>query len=216
MSKAPPARSASLETVATTSPVVSRLRTAGPVRAAWCATTWISRYDASSQLSTATRCRMTPATAWITPRASSAATQQPERRVVAVGEPVVDRLAEHVGHQRLRDHPDDPEQRRRRRACRAGGARPRAVTAPASACRAGPDRRREARSSARSLRVLSACHDGANADPLRARAYTLPRTPPSLRPHSPQGHPRAPTDTLSRSAGTAGCRLRAEMCVRSS
>ena len=39
MSNAPPARMASFETVATTSPVVSFARTAGPPRAAWCATT---------------------------------------------------------------------------------------------------------------------------------------------------------------------------------
>ena len=68
MSKAPPARSASFETVATTSPVVRRPRTAGPVRAAWCATTWIIRKLACSQLLTATRCRSVPATAWTTPR----------------------------------------------------------------------------------------------------------------------------------------------------
>ena len=42
-SNAPPARIASLETVATTSPVESLARIAGPERAAWCATTWTSR-----------------------------------------------------------------------------------------------------------------------------------------------------------------------------
>ena len=36
MSNAPPARMQSFETVATTSPVESRARTAGPARAAWC------------------------------------------------------------------------------------------------------------------------------------------------------------------------------------
>ncbi len=55
MSKAPPARMASFETVATTSPVDSRLRTAGPDRAAWCATTCASRNEAWSQFRTANR-----------------------------------------------------------------------------------------------------------------------------------------------------------------
>ena len=43
MSKAPPARSASFETTATTSPVDSSPRIASPDRAAWCPTTWASR-----------------------------------------------------------------------------------------------------------------------------------------------------------------------------
>ena len=53
MSKAPPARIASLETVATTSPVERRPRTAGPERAEWCETTCAIRKDAWSQLKTA-------------------------------------------------------------------------------------------------------------------------------------------------------------------
>ena len=55
MSNAPPARIASFETVATTSPVESRPRIAGPARAVWCATTCASRNDACSQLLTAKR-----------------------------------------------------------------------------------------------------------------------------------------------------------------
>ena len=53
MSKAPPARSASFVTVATTSPVDSRPRTAGPERATWWLTTWTRRNEAISQFCTA-------------------------------------------------------------------------------------------------------------------------------------------------------------------
>ena len=53
MSNAPPARIASFETVATTSPVESCPRTAGPVRAAWWATSCAIRNEAWSQLKTA-------------------------------------------------------------------------------------------------------------------------------------------------------------------
>ena len=63
MSNAPPARMQSFETVATTSPVDSRARTAGPARAAWCETTCARRNEARSQFQTANRCRITPATA---------------------------------------------------------------------------------------------------------------------------------------------------------
>ncbi len=76
MSKAPPARSASFETVATTSPVVISPRTAGPVRARCRVTTWISRKEAWSQLETANRCRRIPKTAWITPSPSSTPAQR--------------------------------------------------------------------------------------------------------------------------------------------
>ena len=53
MSNAPPARRASFETVATTSPVESSARTASPECAAWWPTTWASRNDAWSQFWTA-------------------------------------------------------------------------------------------------------------------------------------------------------------------
>jgi hypothetical protein len=60
-------------TEATTSPVESRPRTAGPARAAWCETTWASRNEARSQFHTANRCRITPATATTSPSPSSMA-----------------------------------------------------------------------------------------------------------------------------------------------
>ena len=75
MSKAPPARIASFVTVATTSPVESLLRMAGPARAAWWATTCASRKEAWSQLETAQRCRMTPATACVAPSPSRTSVQ---------------------------------------------------------------------------------------------------------------------------------------------
>ena len=75
MSKAPPARIASFVTVATTSPVESVFRTAGPARAAWCATTCASLNEACSQLETAQRCRITPATACVAPRPSRTSVQ---------------------------------------------------------------------------------------------------------------------------------------------
>jgi hypothetical protein len=55
MSNAPPARIASFETVATTSPVESRPRTATPAREAWWATTCAKRNEAWSQFQTAMR-----------------------------------------------------------------------------------------------------------------------------------------------------------------
>ena len=70
MSNAPPARIASFETVATTSPVECRARTAGPERAAWWPTNCANRNDACSQLETAARWRITPAAACTAPRAS--------------------------------------------------------------------------------------------------------------------------------------------------
>ena len=148
MSYAPPARSASFETVATTSPVVRRVRIAGPVRAAWCATTWIIRKLACSQLLTAARCRSVPATAWMTPSPRSAPAQ-------ASSTP--SRLSRCPRRWRGRGPtaaaPARASRRSRRscraRACRPGGARPKAGTASANACRACPGRRREAASSAR-------------------------------------------------------------------
>ena len=147
MSNAPPARDASLETVATTSPVVSRARMAGPARAAWCATTWISRKDARSQLSTAMRCRRTPATAWITPRPSSTATQRPSAasspsaRPSSIAWPSANGISAWATIQMIPKStpamsvpslvPADPEQ----------------AAARASACPGVPDRRTEARSS---------------------------------------------------------------------
>ena len=53
MSNAPPARSASFDTTATTSPVDNSLRTASPVCATWWPTIWASRKDACSQFCTA-------------------------------------------------------------------------------------------------------------------------------------------------------------------
>ena len=70
MSNAPPARIASFDTVATTSPVECCARTAGPDRAAWWPTTWANRNDACSQLETAARWRITPAAACTAPRPS--------------------------------------------------------------------------------------------------------------------------------------------------
>ena len=70
MSKAPPARRASFETVATTSPVETRARTAGPHRATWCETTWMSRNEARSQFCTARRWRITPANPTMIPSPS--------------------------------------------------------------------------------------------------------------------------------------------------
>ena len=70
MSKAPPARIASFETVATTSPVECPFLIAGPVRAAWCATICAIRKEAWSQLATAKRCRITPAAAVVAPSPS--------------------------------------------------------------------------------------------------------------------------------------------------
>ena len=75
MSKAPPARMASFETVATTSPVECSFLIACPVRAAWCATTCAMRNEAWSQFETANRCRMTPATAVVAPSASRISAQ---------------------------------------------------------------------------------------------------------------------------------------------
>ena len=73
MSNAPPARSASFDTVATTSPVECCPRIAWPARDAWCPTTWTSRNEARSQFWTAKRCRITPAAPWTIPRPRSRA-----------------------------------------------------------------------------------------------------------------------------------------------
>ena len=48
----------------TTSPVASRLGSVAPSRLACRTVTWMVRYAAASQLKTANRCRMMPATAW--------------------------------------------------------------------------------------------------------------------------------------------------------
>ena len=81
MSKAPPARMASFETVATTSPVDSRPRTAGPAREAWWPTICAIRNEACSQLKTANRWRMIPAKAWIPPSRSRTSAQSTSARL---------------------------------------------------------------------------------------------------------------------------------------
>ena len=96
-------------TVATTSPVESSARTASPERAAWCPTTCASLKDACSQFWTAKRCRITPAAAWTTPSTARRTQKRTSASCCALDDSLLDRLADRVRHQRLGDHPDDPE-----------------------------------------------------------------------------------------------------------
>ena len=96
---------------------------------------------ACSQLLTATRCAERPGHGL--DDAEPEQSTPPTRAVPAlspVADAVVDRAAEGVRQQRLREHPDDPEDHPEQRACRAAGARPRPGSASGSGCRASPDR----------------------------------------------------------------------------
>ncbi len=76
MSMPPPMCETSATPTLTTSPVASRLGRVAPRRVAWRLVTWIVRNAAPSQLTVENRCRITPAAAWIAPRASSTPDQR--------------------------------------------------------------------------------------------------------------------------------------------
>ena len=112
MSNAPPARSASFETVATTSPVESSALTASPERAAWWPTTCTSLKDAWSQFWTDEAVAEDTGNGLDDAEHGEERAETGERIAVVVHDPLLDRLADRVRHQRLRDHPDDPERDR--------------------------------------------------------------------------------------------------------
>ncbi len=100
----------SLVPIATTSPVATRLGSVAPRWVACRVTSCTVRYAAVSQLVTANRCRMMPEAGL--QHADPEHDERPEQQCVGVarGDPVVDRLADHRGHDGLAGHPDDAEE----------------------------------------------------------------------------------------------------------
>ena len=104
-----PTWSRSLVPMAMTSPVLTLRGSEPPRRTVWRVTSWTTRYDAVSQLVTAKRCRMIPVKACRRPMASMTPGPEHQLLLVAGGDALVDRAAEHGGQHGLAGHPDDAE-----------------------------------------------------------------------------------------------------------